>query len=143
MDAYTPANCTCFNLRKAMRVVTKMYDEALKPSGLRTTQFSLLATANGKKPITITELAEVLVTDRTTLTRNLKPLLKQNLVEIVDGDDQRQRLIAVTSKGKTTLTEALPLWREAQSRLISILGQDRWESLVGDLNETVSKVNAG
>lgn len=142
MDAYSPVNCTCFNLRKAMRVVTKLYDEALKPSGLRATQFSLLATAIGREPIGITELADALVTDRTTLTRNLKPLLNQNLLEIVDGDDQRQRLIAVTSKGKITLTEALPLWREAQARLISMLGQDRWESLVGDLNETVSTVNA-
>jgi len=143
MDAYTPANCTCFNLRKAMRVVTKVYDEALKPSGLRATQFSLLAAASSKEAIGITELAEALVTDRTTLTRNLKPLLNQGLLEIVGGEDQRQRLVTVTSMGKVTLAEALPLWRNAQARVISILGEDRWNSLIGNLNETVSKVATG
>jgi DNA-binding MarR family transcriptional regulator len=140
MDANTPENCTCFNLRKATRVVTKMYDEALKPSGLRATQFSLLATVEGKEPIGISELAEALVTDRTTLTRNLKPLLTQSLVEVIESDDQRQRPIALTSKGKDTLARALPLWREAQAQVIANLGHGRWESLLGHLEETVSKI---
>ena len=89
MNVETPANCTCFNLRKAARAVTQMYDAALKPSGLRATQFALLSVVESNGPAGITELARALVTDRTTLTRNLKPLLDQELLQVVDGADRQ------------------------------------------------------
>ncbi len=136
------ANCTCFNLRKAARAATQMYDEALKPSGLRATQFSLLCVVENNGPIGITELAKRLVTDRTTLTRNLKPLLSQELLEVVDGADRRQRPIALTSRGRDKLAQALPLWREAQARMTEGLGRARWMGLLGDLNEAVRQAHA-
>ena len=137
MNVKTPANCTCFNLRKAARAVTQMYDDALKPSGLRATQFSLLSVVENSGPIGITELAGRLVTDRTTLTRNLKPLLSQELLQVVDGADRRQRPIALTSRGRDRLAQALPLWREVQSRLAKGFGHSRWTGLLGDLDEAV------
>ncbi|MFQ5620118.1 MAG: MarR family winged helix-turn-helix transcriptional regulator, partial [Rhodospirillales bacterium] len=102
-----------------------MYDEALKPSGLRATQFSLLAVAENKGPTGITELARTLVTDRTTLTRNLKPLLDQELLQVVDGADRRQRPITLTLRGRDRLAQALPLWREVQARLARGFGHGR------------------
>ncbi len=137
MNEESPANCTCFNLRKAARAVTQMYDEALQPSGLRATQFSLLSVVENNGPIGITQLARTLVTDRTTLTRNLKPLLSQELVQVVDDTDRRLRPIAVTSRGRDRLAQALPLWREVQSRLAKGFGHARWTGLLGDLEEAV------
>jgi len=137
MNIETPANCTCFSLRKAARAVTQMYDEALKPSGLRATQFSLLSVVENNGPIGISELGKILVTDRTTLTRNLKPLLSQELLEVVDGADRRQRPIALTSRGRDRLAKALPLWREVQARLAKSFGNARWAGLLGDLDEAV------
>ena len=137
MNVEAPANCTCFNLRKAARAVTQMYDEALKPSGLRATQFSLLSVVEHKGPLGMTELAKALVMDRTTLTRNLKPLLEQDLVAVVGGSDRRRRPITITSRGRDTLVRAQPMWRKVQRHMAAGLGRVRWTGLLGDLDETV------
>ena len=140
MDVTEPTNCTCFGLRKAARAVTQMYDQALKPSGLRTTQFSLLAVTERAGPRRMAEIAELLVMDRTTLTRNLKPLLDQGLLERVAGADRRRRPIAITAKGRAALAQALPYWREAQMHMAGSLGRARWRRLLGDLRDTVDLV---
>ena len=137
MDPETPINCTCFNLRKAARAVTRMYDEALKPSGLRATQFTLLCMIETRGPTGMTELAKALVMDRTTLTRNLKPLMDRGLLEVIDGDDRRQHPIALTSRGREVLARALPLWRKVQARTAKGFGRARWASLLGDLDVAV------
>ncbi len=137
MDVKLPANCTCFNLRKAARAVSHAYDEALKPSGLRGTQFSLLVVVRDRGPAGITELAKAMVMDRTTLTRNLKPLLARGLLEVVDGADRRRRPIAVTDPGRDAIARALPLWQQAQTRIAGGLGKARWAGLIADLDETV------
>lgn len=143
MKVETRANCICFNLRKAARAVTQIYDEALKPSGLRSTQFSLLSVVEAYGPTGISDLAKKLVTDRTTLTRNLKPLLSQKLLEVVDGEDRRQRPITLTSKGRDTLAQAMPLWRDVQTRMAEDLGHARWTGMLGDLNEVIHQAQAG
>ena len=137
MNVKTPANCTCFNLRKAARAVSQVYDEELKPSGLRGTQFSLLVVVEGRGPAGVSELAKAMVMDRTTLTRNLKPLLAQGLLEVVDGPDRRRRPIAITDRGRDAIARALPLWQRAQTRIAKALGKDRWAGLLADLDETV------
>ncbi len=142
MDVAEPTNCTCFGLRKAARAVTQRYDRALKPTGLRTTQFSLLAVTDRVGPRGMAELAEQLVMDRTTLTRNLKPLLDQGLLERVAGADRRRRPIAITAKGRAVLVQALPYWREAQVHMAGSLGRARWRRLLGDLRDTVDLVQA-
>lgn len=137
MDANALANCTCFNLRKAARAVTQTYDKALKPSGLRATQFSLLSMVAKLGPVGIKDLARELVMDRTTLGRNLKVLADRGLLEIGEGDDRRYRPITVTARGKKNLDLALPLWLQAQTRMTNDLGHDRWAGLLDDLSETV------
>lgn len=137
MEPSVPANCTCFNLRKAARAVTQVYDEALRPTGLRATQLALLNVVAEAGPADMKVLAKTLVMDRTTLTRNLGPLMQQGFVEVADTEDRRHRPIALTAKGRGKLSEALPLWLAVQTRMAKGLGADRWAGLLRDLDEAV------
>jgi DNA-binding MarR family transcriptional regulator len=137
-DTLDPAACTCTSLRKAARAVTQVYDEALRPSGIKATQFTLLATLVKCGDPPLTKLAEALVMDRTTLTRNLKPLLSKGWISTTRDQDQRVRRIALTETGRQVLDAALPLWRAAQSRLVGRLGPERWSGFLDDLSETVA-----
>lgn len=131
-------NCACFNLRKATRAVTQLYDDMLRPTGLRTTQFSLLVSTSLLGPISVTRLAEMGVIDRTTLTRNFKPLEKRGLIKVASGEDRRTRFVTLTDRGREALTKALPLWKKAQASVVRKLGQERWKSLQAGLLEVVS-----
>jgi DNA-binding MarR family transcriptional regulator len=133
-------NCTNFNLRKAARVVTHLYDETLKPSGLRSTQYSLLTVLSLGGAETISNLAHKLVMDRTTLTRNLKPLQSQGWIKRVPGEDRRTRAWTITDPGRKVLAQALPLWQKAQKDTVNLLGKERWNGLLDHLQFTVQKV---
>jgi len=124
-------------------MLTQQYDEALQPVGLRSTQFSILAVVAHVDAITITELADFLVMDRTTLTRNLKPLEKQELVETIPGEDRRTRMISLSKTGLAKLKQAIPLWQEAQQGFINYMGDKRFEHLLGELSyvEKMTSVN--
>ncbi len=121
--------CTCVRLRQAMRRVTQLYDQILKPSGLRVTQFSLLARLVRSEPIALLELARRLGMDRTTLTRNLEPLARQGLVEIVAGADRRQRVARLTAAGEAAWERGWTYWRLAQSAIAGEVGQSEIELL--------------
>jgi DNA-binding MarR family transcriptional regulator len=125
--------CTSFNLRKAARTVTQFYDDALRGSGLKSTQFSLLAAASVAGAVPISRLAEEMAMDRTTLTRNLKPLETDGLLRIVAGADRRVRNVTVTPEGEALLQKAAPMWRDAQTRMIDKLGDERWGELLRHL----------
>ena len=143
MNIKSVRTCACFNLRKAARAVTQLYDEVLAPSGLRGTQFSVLSVISAAGPATMTDLADTLAMDRTTLTRNLKPLLDRGLVERGEGEDRRQRPIAITPAGRDALGQALPLWKKAQARIAGGLGAARWKGMVGDLDEAIRLARTG
>ena len=134
------STCTCANLRKAARVVTKVYDVALQPSGLKATQFTVLATLAKRGDAPLTRLAEVLVMDRTTLTRNLKPLVRRGLIRIEQEADQRVRKVSLTTNGQNLLDAARPGWEQAQSRIVESLGHGRWVGFLEDLATTVAVV---
>jgi DNA-binding MarR family transcriptional regulator len=129
--------CTCANIRRASRVVTQIYDAALQPAGLKITQFILLATLAATGATALTKLAEAMVMDRTTLTRNLKPLLKEGLIDSVPGEDRRSRVISLTKRGRAALMTGLPLWREAQANMVGALGQERLNGFLNDLSAVV------
>ena len=135
--------CTCANLRKAARVVTQAFDAALQPSGLKATQFTLLATLAAEGDAPLTQFAETLVMDRTTLTRNLKPLVRDGLVRIDHEDDRRVRKVVLTELGWTALGTARPYWEQAQARAHRALGQDRWAGLLADLTATTEGMRIG
>ena len=131
--------CACGNIRRTDRVLSQFYDEILAPSGLYVTQFTTLATlAEAAAPISINHLAELLVMDRTTLTRNLELLRKQHLVRIEEGQDRRMRLVFLTQEGEQALRRAWPLWQEAQARIERALGRERFEGLLADLSAVLA-----
>ncbi len=132
--------CVCFNIRKASRAVTQAYDAALQPSGLRTTQLTLLAVISKSEPTTISQLGERLVMDRTTLTRNLRPLEKQGLLKISPGEDRRTREVSLTAKGGKALAKGIPLWEKIHARLVGTLGENHWAHMLADLREIVTVV---
>jgi DNA-binding MarR family transcriptional regulator len=132
------AECACGNLRKAARAVTQLYDEALRPTGLRVTQFGILGATMAMEPVTLTRLADATVTDRTTLTRNLALLQKRGLIRIRAGDDRREREVTLTKRGRGALFRGFPLWQEAQARVVNGLGEERWKALHEGLSAVVS-----
>ncbi|HRI37498.1 MAG TPA: MarR family winged helix-turn-helix transcriptional regulator [Nitrospira sp.] len=121
-----PSPCYCAVLRKAARRVSSIYDTHLKSTGLKTSQFSLLAelSHDRPKPPTMNELSEYLVMDRSTLGHNLRPLLRQGLVLLKpDPDDGRTRRVILTSKGATKLSEGRRLWQTAQKEYEKMIGK--------------------
>jgi len=125
--------CTASGLRGAARAVTRIYDEVMAPSGLRGTQLSLLVALSLTGGAPIARLADELALDRTTLTRNLAPLERDGLVTSVAGADRRVRMVGLTAEGRRTLSRALPLWEEAQRRVVAALGKRRWRELMDGL----------
>jgi DNA-binding MarR family transcriptional regulator len=132
-DSTQVINCTALNLRMASRIITQHYDQYLKPTGLRVTQFSLLSTIAFMGNPTITNLAQQMVTDRTTLTRNLAPLEKAGLLKSSNGEDRRIRYVSLTELGRERLKEATALWQEAQQSLVTQIGDDAWNDLLTGL----------
>ena len=137
-DPLDVAACTLANVRQASRAISQVYDAALQPVNLKATQFTVLAAISNRGPLPLSQLADILVMDRTTLTRNLQPLIKRKLVDTAPGADRRVRNIQLTPQGKRLLSKALPLWQKAQSHLVDGLGRKRWEGLLDDLSAAVS-----
>jgi DNA-binding MarR family transcriptional regulator len=126
----SPCNATA--LRKASRRLTQLYDAALEPAGLRSTQLAILvelADRSGDPP-TLAELAEALATDRSSLGHNLRPLERDGFIVLREGAaDRRRRHIALTSKGRTKGREALRLWQVAQDRFEHVFGRSEAAAL--------------
>jgi DNA-binding MarR family transcriptional regulator len=120
--------CVCANLRRATRVVTKLYDEMLKPTGLKVTQFNLLSSLMALGSSTVSELARDMVIDRTTLTRNLEILEARGLVLTEEGEDRRERQLRLSDKGVAALSAAYPLWQAAQARAMEMVGRGNWNA---------------
>jgi DNA-binding MarR family transcriptional regulator len=121
--------CTCDRLRKLARRLTQRYDAFLAPTGLRLTQFSLLAHLVHGGPAAMSALAERLDMDRTTLTRNLKPLADAGLVALDAGRDGRERVVSISEEGRTTWRAAREPWRRAQQEVNETLGVERVAAL--------------
>jgi len=134
------ASCNCLALRQAARHVTQFYDQVLAPSGLRTTQFSVLAKLHHLGPTTINNLAKDLVMDRTTLGRNILPLQRDGLIAAVQGTaDRRSKELHVTKAGEARLKNATELWAMAQGRFEAVFGAPRASALRAALREVSTK----
>lgn len=133
--------CACFNSRKLARAITRYFDNKIKQAGINGTQFSLLAAVNYSQPVTVNELAELLAMDRTTLSRNVNVLEKDGLCESSPSeDDKRQREIKLTKRGKRTLEEAYPLWKEAQQHFYNFFDEDEWKENVSNFNDIINGI---
>lgn len=110
--------CLCLHAQRAARMLARLFDEALRPTGLTNEQFSLLMALNRPTPASVGEVAALLGADRTTLTAALKPLARRGLTQSgADADDGRVRRIALTAEGRACLAAALPLWTQAHHAL--------------------------
>ena len=141
-----PRGCTCARLRRLTRRVTALYDRELSACGLRVTQFSLLATLSrqgGAQGVPMAALAEAMDMDRTTLTRNLKPLVDGGLAEVQsDPDDRRIRRVLVTRQGEQALADARPAWKRAQQAVNDTLGADTVAALHDWLDAVTPRFHA-
>lgn len=135
------SQCGCFAMRKAARAVTQFFDHTLEPTGLRSTQFNLLVTMASVSSQTLTEMAQILVMDRTTLTRNLKPLEKMGLIKSSTPKDKRSKAYSLTDKGRETVAKAVPLWRKAQGKIVGSLSDDRFNHLLKELTHLTTLIN--
>ena len=128
-----PQPCVCATLRKAARAVTQLYDNALRPVGLRATQFETLAEIRTAGEVTVTGLTRLLLIDQTTLTRNLFLLERDGLLKAVPRADGRVKAVRLTKKGELMLRRALPLWASTQKRMTNAMGAGTWASLSAEL----------
>jgi DNA-binding MarR family transcriptional regulator len=134
-----PGGCNCLALRQAARHVTQFYDRFLAPSGLRTTQYSILARLKRNGPMTINALAAELVMDRTTLGRNILPLQRDGLIAVVPGkSDRRSKELRLTRSGAARLGAAFKGWTQAQARFENAFGVRRATALRTLLQEVTS-----
>jgi DNA-binding MarR family transcriptional regulator len=123
MTPTSPEFCTCLAIRQAARHVSQYYDQHLAPSGLRITQFSILAKLKAGGPLTINSLAEVMVMDRTTLGRNILPLERDGLIAVAQGStDRRSKELRLTDVGLERLHDAWKYWAEAQAGFDAAFG---------------------
>jgi DNA-binding MarR family transcriptional regulator len=128
--------CFATAVRKASRRLTQLYDDAMESCGLRSTQYAILSQVNARsaEPPTLAVLADVLVIDRSALGHNLRPLERDGLLALVEGEkDRRQRHVVITAKGKAKFREAQALWKIAQRRFTDIYGADEGAALRSNL----------
>ena len=133
LDLNGTGYCASFNFRRTARAVTRLYDMALKESGIRSTQFAILAGIAKNQPVCIGDLADVLIIDSTTLTRSLRLLQKEGLVAISNRAAMRQRFLTITAKGKRTLARSLAAWRKTHEHFVATIGSEYWIELRSEL----------
>ena len=133
MDLTGTGYCASLNFRRTARAVTRLYDQALQETGIRSTQFAILVGIAKKQPLSVGALGDILGIDSTTLTRSLRLLEKEGLIAISKRAEKRQRFLSVTAKGEQTLARSVPAWRAAQERFVATIGSEYWVALRSEL----------
>lgn len=136
----TSLPCFCASYRRASRALTQLYDEALRPAGLRVTQFTILQALSLSGEIAQGDLGRLLVMDSTTLTRTLRLLTAEGWVRERRGEDRRERLVSLSRRGRQTLAHAQPHWENAQMRLRKHFGNRRWQELLQVSSEVIDGI---
>lgn len=130
------AECACFDLRKATRAVSRMYDEFLRGARMNVTQFSLLRLIRTQKELSVSTLSRCMVMERTSITRALAPLERDGLINSRTGADKRIRIVSLTKKGEKRVDDAEPRWAHAQGALMGVIGDERWTAMRTLLRDT-------
>jgi DNA-binding MarR family transcriptional regulator len=141
LDLTGTGYCASLNFRRTARAVTRLYDAAMQESGMRSTQFAILVGIAKKQPIAIGTLGQILQIDQTTLTRSLRLLRKDGLIETSERSTMRRRFLEITPKGERALARALPYWRKMQSDFEMSVGRNYWNELRSEL-ERLAKLAA-
>jgi DNA-binding MarR family transcriptional regulator len=132
--------CMCASFRRASRTLTQVYSEALRPRGLRATQFTILQVLLRAGEVSQGKLGHILAMDSTTLTRTLRIMIRENWITEHRGDDRRERLLRLAKAGRHQFNRALPSWEKAQIQLGRQLGDKRWHDLLKLTNEVTTLV---
>ena len=135
-------NCVGFNLRRVSRAVSQFYDAELRRHGIRTTQTPILTALAAKSDWTMEQLSDWLGMDRTTLVRNLRPLERGGLLKIDGGGRGTRVALSLTNKGKKELERVQSAWSSAQNAMLKTLGEDRWSSILADLEKATSNLKS-
>lgn len=131
-----PLGCSCFKLRKLTRALSRLYDKHMAGVGLKITQYTLLVNAV-RDALPVAEMADLLGMERTTLTRNLKPLTDAGWIELKAGADGRQRIVTITDAGREKVDEAYVVWCRAQTEFETLMGRDAVKALHRQLEVTM------
>jgi len=133
--------CVSFALRRVSRAVTRDYDDALRPLNLKVGQFSILSALRRPYPLPVSDLASELGMDRTTMSKDIKPLERRGLLETrKDPEDARVRLVSLSRKGEDLWRKAYPLWQQAQKKIHARLGKTDWTALRAELLKLEGRV---
>lgn len=135
----TPLGCTCFKLRKLTRAMSRVYDHHMAAVGLKTTQYSVLKNV-GQEALPVAELADRLGIERTTMTRNLKPLIEAGWISLEAGADSRQRIVTITDAGRAKVRQAYHAWRAAQTEFETLIGAAAVRTLHAQLDATLHQL---
>ena len=138
LDLTGTGYCASLNFRRTSRIVTRLYDTVMQESGVRSTQFAILVGIAKLQPVAMGTLANVLMLDSSTLTRSLRLLQKERMIEISKRSQMRRRFLKLTLSGQKALQRSLPLWRAAHERFLAEVGADYWLNLRNEL-ETIAK----
>lgn len=133
MDLSHPLNCLTFNLQRASRGLVRDLEAAAKSSGVTAPQFTTLSLISGFGELTVSQIAERMGTDRTTLTRNLAVMARKGWIVEAEVEDRRMRVWRLAAPGRKTLETALPVWRDFQAGLVEKLGADTATTLLTTL----------
>jgi DNA-binding MarR family transcriptional regulator len=130
----------CASFRRASRVLTQHYENALRPLGLRATQFTLLQALSLAGEVSQGTLGEILAIDSTTLTRTIAIMEREGWIASRPGEDRRERLLSLSKAGKAEYKRALPYWETVQQELRARFGEKRWNELLNLTNQVTARV---
>ncbi len=133
--------CACFNLRRTTRVITQIYDEALAPTGLSSGQYQLLLVVRLLGGSSLQKLANAVSSDRSVMSRTVRPLVLRGYLAMETGRDRRTRAITLTPEGQRALAEGYPLWQKAQARTTSRIGAAQLEQLLAVSTAVLTALN--
>jgi len=133
-------SCMCASFRRASRALTQHYEAALRPLGLRATQFTLMQALSFAGEISQGKLGEILAIDSTTLTRTLAIMERRGSIASRSGEDRRERLLSLSKAGRAEYKRTLPYWEKVQQELRSRLGNKRWNELLNLTNQVTAEV---
>jgi DNA-binding MarR family transcriptional regulator len=137
-NALASLPCACANLRRAARVITRLYNRELRTEHIEITQFTLLMTLDLAGEVSQGQLGKLLALDSTTLTRMLELIEKKGWIKEKEGDDRRFRIIRLTAAGRAKLEQSMPYWKKAQNRVQKALGEQTMNQLGGMLERVTA-----
>jgi len=135
-----PLPCMCASFRRVSRVLTQHYENALRPLGLRATQFTLLQALSLAGEVSQGTLGEILAIDSTTLTRTIAIMERRGWIGSHPGEDRRERLLSLSKAGRAEYKRALPRWEKVQQELRARFGNKRWNELLNLTNQVTAQV---